>query len=76
MADHTLSYFRDKNHTPSKAPLDESFYNLTDEESAFFKSQTGINDDNELKHHILTAQTEAYEVARASGGSRNVFCDH
>ncbi|KAJ8487389.1 hypothetical protein ONZ45_g14360 [Pleurotus djamor] len=45
-----------------KLPLDESFYSLDLEESTFFKSLTGIQDDSALKSHILTVQTEAYEV--------------
>ena len=42
--------------------LDESLYRLTEEERAFFKQQTGILDDDELKAHIIRVQTEAYEV--------------
>ena len=42
--------------------LDERYYNLTDEESAFFKQQTGIQDDHDLKAHILQVQAEAYKV--------------
>ena len=44
--------------------LDERFYDLTDEERAFFKQQTGIQDDDELKTHILQVQAEAYKVCR------------
>ena len=35
---------------------------LTDEERSFFKQQTGIQDDDELKAHILQVQAEAYKV--------------
>jgi len=42
--------------------LDERFYDLTDQERAFFKQQTGIQDDDELKTHILQVQAEAYKV--------------
>jgi len=42
--------------------LDESLYDFTEEERTFFKQQTGIEDDNELKAHILRVQAEAYEV--------------
>lgn len=45
-------------------PLDERFYDLTDEDRAFFKQQTGIQDDDELKAHILQVQAEAYKVCR------------
>ena len=44
--------------------LDEQFYNLTDEETNFFKQQTGIQDGGELKAHILQVQAEAYKVCR------------
>ena len=46
----------------SRASLDESLYSLTEEERTFFKQQTGIPDDDELKAHILRVQAEAYEV--------------
>jgi|SRR6267154_3606906 len=42
--------------------LDESLYDFTEEERTFFKQQTGIPDDDELKAHILQVQAEAYEV--------------
>jgi hypothetical protein len=42
--------------------LDESLYNLTEEEHTFFKQQTGIPNDDELKAHIFRVQAEAYEV--------------
>ncbi|THH07312.1 hypothetical protein EW146_g9357 [Bondarzewia mesenterica] len=43
-------------------PLDESLYALSEEEAAFFKSQTGIQDDAKLKEHICTVQAEAFAV--------------
>ncbi|TFY73288.1 hypothetical protein EWM64_g10724 [Hericium alpestre] len=43
-------------------PLDESLYNLNEEEVSFYKQQTGIQDDEELKRHIIAIQTEAYAV--------------
>ena len=43
-------------------PLDDTLYTLGEEEIAFFKSQTGIDDEEELKRHILRLQKEAYEV--------------
>ncbi|TFK50833.1 hypothetical protein OE88DRAFT_1712763 [Heliocybe sulcata] len=42
--------------------LNADLYSLGEEESAFFKSQTGIADDEELKKHILTVQDKAYKV--------------
>ncbi|KAL4250087.1 hypothetical protein ABKN59_005977 [Abortiporus biennis] len=46
----------------AKPPLDESFYSLDPVELAFFRQQTGIQDEKELKAHILKVQKEAYEV--------------
>lgn len=42
--------------------LDERLYDLTDEECSFFKQQTGIQDDDELKAHIVQVQAKAYKV--------------
>lgn len=42
--------------------LDPSLYKLGDEEASFFKQYTGINDDEELRQHILQVQKEAYKV--------------
>ncbi|SJK99966.1 uncharacterized protein ARMOST_03277 [Armillaria ostoyae] len=42
--------------------LDPTLYELADNETAFFKAQTGIQDDAALKNHILTIQEEAYKV--------------
>lgn len=43
-------------------PLEESLYSLGDAESVFFKSQTGIQDDEQLKKHIVTIQEQAFSV--------------
>ncbi|TFK75138.1 hypothetical protein BDN72DRAFT_559978 [Pluteus cervinus] len=43
-------------------PLDESLYALGDVEKAFFKELTGIQDEDELKQHIITVQAKAYSV--------------
>ena len=43
-------------------PLDESLYKLDEEGFAFMKTQTSIDDEEELKKHILAVQAEAYEV--------------
>ncbi|KAF8273975.1 hypothetical protein EI94DRAFT_1696288 [Lactarius quietus] len=45
-------------HHHSVPPLDEKLYRL---DRAFFRRQTGIEDDNELKTHLLSIQAEAYE---------------
>ncbi len=46
----------------SALPLDASIYALTEDEAAFFKVETGIQDDVQLKNHILAIQEEAYKV--------------
>ncbi|KAA1474374.1 hypothetical protein DENSPDRAFT_326522 [Dentipellis sp. KUC8613] len=43
-------------------PIDVNKYDLNEEETAFFKQQTGITDDEKLKQHIITAQAEAFAV--------------
>ena len=43
--------------------LDPSLYNPQQHELEFFKEQTGIEDDEELKAHILAVQKEAWEVS-------------
>ncbi|KDQ58875.1 hypothetical protein JAAARDRAFT_33616 [Jaapia argillacea MUCL 33604] len=49
-------------HDALQEPLDESFYSLDEEETVFFKAETGINDEQELKAHILAIQEKAYQV--------------
>ena len=48
-------------HTPRA--LDEKYYTLEPDESSFFKTYTGINDDEELKKHIVKVQKDAYAVS-------------
>ena len=44
-------------------PLDENLYDVQDDQAlAFMKSETGIEDDAELKRHVINIQTEAYAV--------------
>ncbi|OAX33652.1 hypothetical protein K503DRAFT_869428 [Rhizopogon vinicolor AM-OR11-026] len=43
--------------------VDPRLFNLTPEEAAFFKTQIGIDDDIELKKHILEVQSKAYKIA-------------
>lgn len=47
---------------PPPRPLDESLYNLNEEEIEFLVAQTGIADRDELKKHVIAAQTEVYKV--------------
>ena len=49
-------------HRQPVLPLDEGLYNLDDTEITFFKQQTGIDDSDELKAHLLSIRAEAYEV--------------
>jgi hypothetical protein len=42
--------------------LDDNLYNLNEEQLDFFKKTTQINNDEELKKHILEVQAEAYKV--------------
>lgn len=46
----------------SDMALDERLYDLTEDERTFFKQQTGIQSDDELKAHLFQVQAEAYEV--------------
>ncbi|KAJ7768314.1 hypothetical protein B0H16DRAFT_1519369 [Mycena metata] len=46
----------------TKPPLDEGLYTLTDEDLAFIKAQTGIEDPNVLKQHIIAVQTKAHNL--------------
>lgn len=43
-------------------PVDDSLYRLDPEEIAFFKRQTGLQDEGALKAHIIDVQKEAYQV--------------
>ncbi|KAJ8518181.1 hypothetical protein ONZ45_g4716 [Pleurotus djamor] len=43
-------------------PLDPSLFSLTEEESTFYKAATGIEDDEQLKDHIMKVQQVAYDV--------------
>ena len=43
-------------------PLDPSLYFLDPKLEKLFKTSTGIQDDEELKAHIMKVQKEAYRV--------------
>ncbi len=55
----------DKLGRPSPG-LDDRFYHLEDKEAEFLKEQTGIQDDEELKQHIIKVQEKAYAVGDSS----------
>lgn len=44
--------------------LEPKFYHLNEdpEALAFFKRETGIDDDEQLKQHIMEVQAKAYQV--------------
>ncbi|EJD05463.1 uncharacterized protein FOMMEDRAFT_77875 [Fomitiporia mediterranea MF3/22] len=42
--------------------LDPSLYNPSEEELVFLKNQTKIEDEEELKQHVIAVQTEAWSV--------------
>ncbi|KAI0320558.1 hypothetical protein OF83DRAFT_567380 [Amylostereum chailletii] len=56
---HTDRYLETPLHLRS---LDTSLYNLGEQESIFLKQQTGIQDDEGLKEHILDLQAKAFAV--------------
>ncbi|KAI0791856.1 hypothetical protein C8Q75DRAFT_715315 [Abortiporus biennis] len=43
-------------------PLSVDLYNLHPEEIEFFKKATGIEEDEELKRHVLEVQCQAYDI--------------
>lgn len=45
-----------------RLPLDDRFYSLDGDQLAFFRLHTGIEDEGELKKHILEVQAKAYNV--------------
>ena len=50
--------------------LDDTFLQLDPEEEAFFKSETGIQDTEELRKHIIQVQEDAYKVSHCSRADR------
>ena len=61
----------------SKRPLDPTLLNLEEDEATFFKLLTGIQDEEELKKHIIHVQEKAYQArfnqSRALGAA---FLNH
>lgn len=47
---------------PAAEPSLDAAYGLSVEQADFFKAETGIDDDDDLKTHILEVQRKAYEV--------------
>lgn len=46
-----------------KLTIDPALFKLTPDELAFLKAQTGIQDDDKLKEHVLAVQAEAWKVS-------------
>ena len=46
----------------SPRELDDSLYKMEEQALEFFRAQTGIEDADELKRHVLAVQAEAYAV--------------
>ena len=51
-------------------PLDPSLYAPDDEEKAFMKEATGIEDDEKLKAHIIAVQSKAFAVCEVLSMTR------
>ncbi|KAI0702393.1 hypothetical protein C8T65DRAFT_579171 [Cerioporus squamosus] len=61
----TQNTFGSEKRDPEAYPLNEQLYPLnvdTPRELEFWKSQTGIQDEEELKRHIIKVQTEAHKA--------------
>lgn len=56
----TPRYYADPKLRPK---LEPSLYNPQDDELLFFRKLTGIENEDELKSHILAVQAKAYEVS-------------
>ena len=55
----------DMSYVPPKSweiPLVSKYLQLDDDERAFFKATTKLDDDAELERHILDVQAAAYKV--------------
>ena len=44
-------------------PPDDGFLFLDSEAESFFRAETGIQDSEELRRHIIEVQEEAYKVS-------------
>lgn len=50
-------------HVPELPPLNPELYWLSPQEAEFFKAAIGIDDDEELKAHILSVQEKTWKIA-------------
>lgn len=62
----------------ARLPLDERFYTseVSDENIAFLKAQTGIHGDEEVKRHAMKIQADAYSVSRQHRAHLLTVPDH
>ncbi|KAJ3561953.1 hypothetical protein NP233_g9878 [Leucocoprinus birnbaumii] len=60
----TNDVLRDTTVQTHKRPLDPTLLDLEDEEARFFKQLTGIQNEKELRDHIVGVQEKAYQVYR------------
>jgi hypothetical protein len=60
----------------SAPKLDPSLYDLNEDQSKFYKQLTKIEDDEELKQHILAVQREAFEVQCIQWGRKATYLMH
>lgn len=56
----TANTANDLHYNIYRMSLDDRFYHLDEEEKSFFKRETRIQDDDELKAHIIAVQSKAY----------------
>lgn len=59
--------------TPNALPLNPALYAPLPDDVAFLKATTGIEDDEELKSHILAIQERVYKVLPMLSGPCNVL---
>ena len=48
---------------PDTDPLAAGYPGLSPEQAAFFKGETGIDDDDDLRTHIIEVKERAYQVS-------------
>lgn len=63
---HADSKVGDACQATSTPKEDTSLYSLSPKQAEFFKAQTGINDNEDLKKHILEVQAKAYKASCSS----------
>lgn len=49
-------------HKTWNLPLNDKYYDLDDDAKTFFKKETGIQEDEALRTHIIAVQRKAFSV--------------